>query len=70
MKSVSQDLTRTDLKKRLVNIAKYVALPWIIYILTQLQLGNPIDMKVIYSVIIGALLDIAHRWASDNTKPI
>lgn len=67
MKSVAFELNKLDLKKFMINVIKYVILPDLTYILAQLQLWSPIDRKILVIWPIGMLMDMFHRWASDNT---
>lgn len=58
-----------DLKKRAINVFKYVVTPSLIYIISQRGGNMPIDRMVVKAGIVWAVIDFLHRLTRDNSTP-
>ena len=66
--SSSFELTNTDIKRRGINVLKYVVLPWLLSILVSLKSWTSIDWALIITTALWAIVDIIHRYVNNNAN--
>lgn len=68
--STSGELTKLDLKKWGINMLKYVVPSLLLSLTTYLQTNNEWSWVGLGTALLGALIDITHRWLTNNHKPL
>jgi len=66
--SSSFELTGTDIRRRWINVLKYVVLPSLLSVLVSLKGDLPIDWTLISTTALWALIDIIHRYLNNNAN--